>query len=474
MFSGGGQRGRLGVMFTLEQMDSAGWLAVVAVVLGLPAGALGVRWGLPRLVLPAVVGLLLGPAVLGEAWSEGHRALMTGGCSEHRVYESRRAALEDELASFADDITPEGADEARAMMAAELEPLREAVDTAEADRADQRRTLTWVFVCAALACCGALAGWSNIRATMTEAALLGLFMLLGAGLAAFAGAWVLDRLAVVPDVADRLPGLVLGCAAVATPIGARLLATFGKDELADVIDDRPALVQGAAVMLSMIVFVGLAMTTPPPPESAADTVANVQHLDLVAALATGGLVVVAIIVGFMLHDWRPATGADPPGLTAQVVMAVLLGGVAILSGVHPAAAAWVVGLTLFVAEPGGLVERLERLVTPVAALLVATRVELSQFNVWLLLAALIAFGDGKALGMAMSARLFGGRGWASALRMGATVAAGGIVPLAVALVLLEADLIAQPVFGALVLTTIIAAAMARPIMAMVMKLEPAG
>jgi len=461
-------------MFTADMLDSLAVQAVVALVLALPAAALGARLGLPRLVVPAVVGLLLSSAVLGNLAPDAHRLLVRGGYAEQQAYETQREQLQSALDSFADDITPAGAEEARQSMQAQIEPLRQAVDEAEAERRQLRRDLTWLAATLALLACGAMTRWSAIRPIMTEAALFGLFMLVGAALVATAGAALLGRMTVDPDAPRWLEGLILGCAAGGTPIGLHLLGRFRRDAIDPALDDRPSLAEGATIMVGLIVWVGLSLISA---EAPASGVAAQPSLNLTAALATAGLIVAGIVAGFLLNDWPRASRGSPVGDAPRILLAALLGaGAVIVLGVHPAAAAWIVGLTLAPeaadsqhdSEAGErtVAGRAADILIPVTALLIASRVDLAAPSIWLVLVVLIASGDGKALGMMFATRVFGGRSWGAAMRLGAVISAGGVLPMAVALALREAGLIDPALFTALVVGSIVTSALARPVMAM--------
>ncbi len=465
-------------MFDATALDSMVMLAAGAVAFALPAVALGVRLGLPAIAGPAVVGLLLSTAVLGEAWPDAQRLLIRGGYTEHREYQSRQAELQAQLDAIV-GVSPAGFEGAREQMRAQLRPLRDRVDRAEARRAEQLHAATWLLIIAAMATSVASAKPRPDRHGIVDAAMPAVAMLVTSALVAVAGAALLGRRPLDPDASRWLAGLILGCAAIASPLPATLLDRVGRNATDRSLDDRPALLQAASVLLVTLVWIGLAVVAGRDPV-ADESAPHRPPLDYRA----GGIALALLVAQTLIWRYMPDPRARANRSLARgglcvfmAVLGVVLPILAIGVGVHLLTVAWVWFAADVLAE-SGKVRRARHahhrlgawghpVIAGAAALLVAVQVDLSAFSVWLLLVVVIASGDGRALGMLLAVKLFGGRSWWTGMRMGAAAASAGVMSLAVAYALIDARVIDAALFAALVVGVIVNATLARPVLAIV-------
>ena len=109
-------------------------------------------------------------------------------------------------------------------------------------------------------------------------------------------------------------------------------------------------------------------------------------------------------------------------------------------------------------------DRLLWFVAPVAAALVAMRVEFAAPSTWLVLVAAVVLGDGRAIGAWLGARLLAGRSTGTGLRVGVANSVGGPLPLAVAFALHAGGIIDPALFAALVLAAGLTTLLATPTM----------
>jgi MFS family permease len=415
-------------------MDASEWIGIAALQL-LVLGALGAlggwiagRVGMVRILGGVVAGMLLGPAVLGQSPPDWHESLFGGGTPaqrELREYRAERESARRRLeATDASETALREFDQETERRLAELRS-----DAQEAGRPYRRASLAVAAAAVGIALlgAGALASVRGLLPAIGTAGPAGLLSLLTpAALAAFAGWAMLRTRWLTPDGADHtawLGGMALGCGVAAVPPGRRLLAWVGpirEGEEAEALRRSVRAAAWASGGAALLVVAVLLVVRADPSEPAAFGGMPHRYLGLgaLAALAMGA------ICGHLLRREDGPASARPPWwfLPAE-------------------------GL-LFAA--------------------VGARVPLlTEFDWLLVLVVLLLFGDGKSMGMMLGAKLFAHRDWLEGMRMGTVMAAGGVVPLAVALLLRVGGVIDGALFVALVLAAVLTAVLSRTMTRMI-------
>lgn len=429
-------------------VTQAAWVVPVALLAALAAKAVGQ----PRIVGALVAGLLLGPAVLGQVAPNLHQRLVTGGYEEHRSlrqYLSDQNELLVKLRSRGFDV--EASKDFQAQAVKGLHLRQRAYDEAIALR-DRSHALLTLFAAAALALAGGflLAGpkpaalLGDAGATATGAAVI--VVLFSAAAVSLLDHWLTGPEALVGGWALTAIALAAGL-----PIHAAIAAA-GPD------DDTPAL--HAATNRWLILGAWTA---------AAALIAAYGRP--VHAVGVGVFTVCVTTIGLPVAHLLQRKMADAAARDALslVLIAVLAAVGAAALNVHPLAALAIAALACpIVADTDApLARRLAELAAPIVALLVVLRIDpVQHFNPWLLLAALVVLGDGKAIGAWIAARFWARRDGEEALHAGASVFAGGAVLLTIAWLLHLRGIIDAPVYTAVVLAELILMIFYRPVLAM--------
>lgn len=411
-------------------------LAVLA-ALGTLGGWLAGRLGTARIAGAVLAGLLVGPAVLGRAAPDWHGALFGGSAPaqvELREYQTERAAARERLVDTGvTDVAVEAFDaETERRLAALRAEAREAGEPAR--RAGLIAAMVAVGI--ALFGCGWLAIGGGLDPPWRENPPnepIGLMSLLTpAALAAFAG-WALIRTHWVmlagQDTTLWLAGMALGCGAAAVPPGAKLLAWVGGDRAGDEAAAlrrsvrKIAWSNGRTALFALAALLLFGWATPEQPAA----FGGAMH-DWLGVIALGALALGAIVAWLVMKARRSGERTEVPPR-----------------------------------EPWRVV--------PMEGLLFAlagSRVALfSEFDWLLVLVVLVLCGDCKSLGVMVGAKLFAHRGWLEGMRMGTVIAAGGAVPVAVALLLREGGVIDGTLFTALVIASTLTAVLSRSMMRMI-------
>lgn len=434
----------------------AAWVAPVALGAALAAEALGQ----PRIVGAMVAGLLLGTGVLGQLAPHLHQRLVTGGHHERRAlqqYEHEQNELLVMLMQRGYD--DRGAKVFQDSAVAGIELRQRALDRAVAHR-DRARTILMLLAAAALVLAGGLAlaeprpapqltgaGLAALGAAVTVA-------LFSAGAVLLLNHWLTSAEAVVGGWALAAVALAAGL-----PIHAKL-------EPLTPGDDTPALHAATVRWLALGAWA-----------AAAALIAEYER----RYQSLGVLVFTVCVVTIGMHTAHllrrkiaEAFARDAVSLT--LILALAAAGAWTL-GVHPLAALAIAALACPIATgpDAALGRRLAGLAAPVVAMMAVLRIDPAHdFNAWLLLAALIVIGDGKAVGAWLAARGLARRDGLAALHLGAATCAGGALLLIVAWLLHARRIIDGPVYTAVVLAELIVMLLYRPVLAMAAAMREAG
>ncbi|MHB1157872.1 MAG: cation:proton antiporter domain-containing protein [Phycisphaerales bacterium] len=414
-------------------------MAMQGLIITVPA--LGAAWLARRVRLPGwtgalMVGLALG-AVLHSHWSGlSFEPFFIGGQPQMHAIEKYTEQHRGERRALVETgVTNEAVRELDRQHAAAMQPLIDAHAAEVTRHHDATRVLTLLIASLLLLI---VAGDKPKRPGDA------LPVALGAGLcisvAAYIAAWLLLK-------SDPMQWALLtaGCAAAALPISKRYLAGFD--------DDSRALLTSVAWWLLTI---ALAISAGVHPKFGPSPVLMLCFLTLtLIARACDAMLARAaspqpawrlLIALALAAAWLRLThGTSLPG--ALLPEALLPGAGALLPG------AWIVGQVLIGSnfDPRALM----RLIGPIVALLVGMSANvLADFHPWLVLAALVALCDARALGAWLMIRLLGGRG-RDGLRSGAILAVPGPTPLVVAWFLHDSRVIDAPLFNALILAALI-------------------
>lgn len=428
------------------------------------------RLGTAPMVGAVLAGVLLGPSVLGAVSPGAYRALFVGGEAEARAVREYQEAAEADLETLREiDATPVEVERYEAEVERELAQMR--AELAEA-RGPQARTLPIVamagIIFVMLTATRGIAGLRPWRPHMPTA------ICLAAGSAALAAVTAAALVALLAWLgryeaeAMWLGGIAIGCAAVATPIPAALLDRPQGHDL------KAPLLQLAVWCITLTLLGVLAVMTA---EGFAGAFGYAQAAGAVVVLIilglTAGPVVDAATERFVAVTSDGAR--SPVALVGFAVAVTVLIGMAIVGATLAA-----VALAVFVvatglrrsrhahASIGGFADRAgQGLFSPMLMALAGLHVNLlSDFDWLLLIVVLLAFGDGKSVGAVLA-----GRGshfpWRIGLKSGAALSSGTATPVTIALLLLLTGVIDGVAYTALVLTMVISAAIALPLMRMV-------
>jgi hypothetical protein len=427
-----------------------GQLAVLGVV-GLALGWLTDRFVGSPVLGGLIAGLLLSASVSGQWLPDLHQRVFDGGYEAAQQLQDKQEELADQrealVATGVTDVAVDGFDE---MAEQTLTPMREQVQTEQDRYASAFSMMAAVVLGAWLFCSGASVPIGRWRAHLRDAMPLALGCVLLVALLATVGGTLLGRMAAGAEAGRWFAGLLIICMAGALPMSLTLTRR-SEDEL----DDRSAITAGTALVLTLIAWVVAALVLVPAEAVAPETVSMpVQAGDALTALVLIALAMFA--VNPLLLRWPSPIGR------AGVVM--LFAGVsAIIVGLPGLLAALLAGLALG-HRSETVSDTFLKAATPVAAAAIAMQVSYDGWSWWLLVVVLIAAGDGKAIGMWLLSKLFGGRTWTSAFEMGAALSIAGLMPVVLAYLLKQYGLIDEPLFAAAVVATIIIELVMRPML----------
>ncbi|MEX2671106.1 MAG: cation:proton antiporter [Phycisphaeraceae bacterium] len=448
------------------------WVLVLTQALVLGAAGLVGAWAAGRigtapLIGAVLAGILLGPSVLGELAPDAYRFLFVGGGEQlQQIQAFEEQAREAREALVQTGVTEVAVEEHDAVVARELERMRAELEQA---RGPQDQTLLIVAMAGiAFVMLSATRGVSNLGAWRPRLPTAATIAIGSGSLAAITAAVLVTLLAWFgwfEAPALWIAGIAIGCAASAAPIPPLLLQKPGGRDL-----DAP-LLQISAWCVTFVLLAVIAVLAGPMDDGGSDYLLLTAAVLAVVVIAFGvGPIVDAVTDRFIAPT---SDGSRTPAALVgfALVVTTLLG----LAIVGPTLAT--VALALFVvatalrrshnahATLAGQSDRpAAALFSPMLMALAGVHVHLLvDFDWLLLLAVLIAFGDGKALGA-----LLAGRGsnlpWSTGLKSGAALAGGSATPIAIILLLLLTGIIDGRAYTALILAALIAAALALPLM----------
>ena len=413
-------------------------------VLGL-AGFVGCwaaqRVGLPRIVGGVLAGMLLGPMVLGEISPGAYHYLFAG---RYQLFELEQEFLNERHAARevleATGVTPVALVEFDAQTRAELRQMRIDADVREGPSTPQRvtRALTFAAGAAVLAAVGLAAPLRRFRRDVIEPLPTALGSAITAGVLAACLGWLLIYFRWVEPARPSLwlAGMAAGCAVAAAPIARRLIERLNFD-----------------------------YQSPPPEPPVNGTLPVARHAWNAAALS----VLLAMLAVVVLAAW-PVVERSEQWVSRIVPLGYAAGALIVLIASMVVAALALQGPPRPRRKPGGAWSGLFGVGEPLLLAIAGLHLNFTLGFSWLLLlAAWLAFGDGKALGGVLGARLIAGRPWPEAWQIGVLLAPGGATTLLVALLLRQAQVIDHELYAALVLAAVIAALLAGPELSLMMR-----
>lgn len=506
-------RAAASVAVGLEPMSGGMFDAIVMQVLlivpaAVVAGALAERLRLPAVLGAVVVGLLVGPGVLGQASPGMYERLFVGGAATGERIEQLRAEREAERRLLIDiDVTDTEVERHAAETERLLDPLRQ---RQAAERAAVRTAFElWsgAVIGLALLAAGMATPIGRLRSWLIDAtgpAIGGLAVvaLVGAG-----AAWLLG-MAAADGGRTWLIALLLGAAAASWPVPAWVRAGLDPTPVggagpakgaignrpgpAGLEDERP-LQAATPLLMTLVVWVLLGGGLVGLGDGAGGAAAVGWTVAATAGLAIAAVGAVGPLAAVAARRLRMRTReADALRVLVGLAVAAAAWGA---TGTHPAAAAVIAGLTIACIgrgkeqdeaaadrstagcanEPGAspwgaAAGRLWAWAGLAATAAIASRIDFAELDAtgwsvagWLglLVAVLLTAGDGKAMGVLLGVRLGANRGWRAALRIGSATAAGGPMTAIVAYLLWRAGAADMALLAALVAAAPIMAIFAR-------------
>ncbi|MBI1372276.1 MAG: hypothetical protein GC159_05885 [Phycisphaera sp.] len=437
--------------------------------------ARGAEWlGQPRLVGALLAGVLLGPMVFGDLAPETYERVMVGASAEraalHEMDVNTAKAIDDAKAI---QVTEVYVKQLEAERPKKLAPLQEALDRAEAEAS---RPLGWAVLGAivvALLAVGRRTSlfWATPRFHAPAMGLTGV-LICGA-----LTCWLIPLLGFGPSegssmTADLwLMGALVGCGATAAPwLVSR--PTGAPPEASAAASVTDAMLASAALVPFVAAGYVIDAAWRLAPVDDPSQALSWGSLTIVSGVAAAAFLVLLLgmpaLLGARRQRWV-IRRYEPAGIATLVVtVTVATMWFAATLGWHPAVGALIAALVL--STQPAVAQFLDRTLGPVAdyaaePLVIAyigTQLTFAGFSPWLALVVLILFGDGKAIG-AMGVGWFALRQSAEqAFRTGTAIATGGFIPLVIALMLRQANVIDDPLFASLVLANLVTAVVAGP------------
>lgn len=438
------------------------------------------RLGTARIVGGLIAGLLIGPSLLGKVAPDADRWLWKGAQTEL----AQLASLEAEYESAVKASIISGVSEIhREILKEEYEPrigeVASKVSRAEWAHESHTRALMIIAIVLILVACGRNAPMHGFAGLLPRATAI----MLGAVALPLIGGMVLwetlgaGRFAIAFEYLSWDDWIwAAGLAALAIPISPRLLNGLGSSAA----DDSPSrllpVMQAATALASIFLIVYLAAAThwldsmgeinvPP----------SVPSVVLALTTFVGGFAAALAISFFGFRVLEGKRAINPSGVIGLLFSASVLplAGAA-YADVSMAVGALAAGLA-FGALPSTaeIVKRhlapiADGIALPILCAYIGTRIDIIPHFDWVwVLIALILFSDGKALGVMLVGRYVCRLDWRASMRMGTILAAGGALPLIVALMVYEAGIIDQTLFVALVIANAVTAAFAAPVLRMI-------
>ena len=450
----------------------------------------------PRLVGGLLAGILLGPTVFGRLAPECHEYIFLGTADQRQTLETHMHEREQTRRSLADTgVTSVAVEEFDRRAAAERFEFERALADAQSQQtANLRRLVMWLAL--PLFLLGAAAEVRDRRVVQfwRDAVPVGVSVVVIAGALAAGAAWLMLGQGWI-DAPPASPtawstGLVLGCCIAALPLSRRLLSRLRRKAESPEADETPEIVRGAAAVNVMLVWLAILIIVPVlvvDGESHVASIAlrsvivNIATIVILAAIATvvvRGLV--DPIVGY-LQQRAQLDRAWSGSVTLLLVIALTAAmgwalswrtaacGGALLAGFLVAASPHLRGVA------GGLESLTRGVAAPIIVAFAALQVDfVSHFDWVLALIVLVLCGDGKALGAMVGLGVVAGRSGVASLRTGAALSAGGVMPVAVALLLHQAGLIDAPVLAALLIAAFATAQVVVPALTVINNIWPSG
>lgn len=432
------------------------------------------RLGTARIVGGLVAGLLIGPSLLGKVAPDAERWLWKGAQTEL----AELASLEEEYKSAMKASIISGVSEIhQEILKEEYEPRIIEAQTDALRAQDDHRHLTFGFAVFAMALLLLTIGRDgpllNVTGSLSRAVPLAVGSLVIPVVGAVAAAWLLGP----PNPGEVVsPGWIFaisaGLAVCAAPLSQRLLGKC-ESELSSIV------CAGALVNIAIVCIVlawefevnagrGASPTTP---------------LALAFAVLVGGAAIALLVAWIGSYLTRGAERQSEGWAVAVVVIAglgsTLLAvrlshSISVYFGVPFILGALAAGLAFgSLTNASAIVKRhlaplADGIALPILCAYIGTRIDLIPHFDWAwVLIALVLFGDGKATGVVFVGRYVCRLDWRASMRMGTILAAGGAVPLIVALMVYEAGIIDQTLFVALVIANAVTAAFAAPVLRMI-------
>ena len=442
---------------------------LVIVCGSLLSGALAARWGAPRFVGGVIVGLLLGATVLGHVWPSAHQLAIGGGYSQQRAMQEERAKYDRDRAALVDSgVTDVAVDELDAAHRDRTRILR-----GQMTHAQTRASSRWWDLTLAL---GSLllisAGFQARPLRFSELWLPGLpIAIVATALVAnftVLGHWLFDN----AMYAELVAALAITCVATALPVSPAVRRALASGQGVHPLVDLPQVALAGAVMLNVVAFIAARLTVYSTSAPVAGSRAAITY-SIVIGAALVALLVVRPVVGW-LTTRASRTTRD---LVITAIGSCLFVGAALPGNAHNAGAyVWpavlVIALALSAGGRPNFSRRAFDILSPIVAAIIMLRLDITTHLDWLLLlGVLVLYGDVKAIGAMLAARFIANRSWWDSLRLGTALAAGGVVPLMLAAMLHETQLLGDGLFTALALAITITAMLATPMLKLIDRLD---
>lgn len=449
------------------------------------------RLGTARIVGGLIAGLLIGPTLLGNLAPDAERWLWKGAQTERAAF----ASLEAEYESAVKASIISGVSEIhREILKEEYEPRigEAAMEVVDAESSHRSKTQRLAILAAAvfLLAVGRNGLSHDLIRTLPRAS----FMAIGIFAIPIAGTVVA---ASIFDMPQDLGGLQLSVApwipiaaisvlvsSVAVPMNSRLRDGYlGHAEPSDA-ERVLALIQLTTAIVTAVVFLvvvallvcgrqaaAAAFFKSPPPS----VIGLFKAMPIILAVLVGGFAAALAVTWFASRLFGERNSSEAvPAVGVLFVAALLAVGGAVYTGLPIILGALAAGLAFgSLANASEIVKRhlaplADGIALPVLCAYIGTRIDLIPHFDWVwVLVALIIFGDGKATGVMLVGRYVCRLDWRASMRMGTILAAGGAVPLIVALMVYEAGVIDQTLFVALVIANAVTAAFAAPVLRMI-------
>jgi Kef-type K+ transport system membrane component KefB len=439
--------------------------ATVLFVVGFAGCWLSHRLGWPRVVGGLLAGILLGPSVLGQLDQGLYRKIFLGGEIQYGILERYMENRENKRQTLVETgVTEAALEEFDETTRTTSDRMAEGVPSTDTD---QQRATVLIFgpAMSVVLMTGALA--IPLRSSR---------LALGAGTCAAAmaclGGWIVMDRAAPTEPALWLAGLAIGCAAMTAPLALTLMDRFVGSSL--LIDDEQLRPQREVWMASLPGLILSLMAA-----TAITGTVSTGHLGDITFDPTlwfwMNLIVAAGCPIAALAVCSPATHWSVRVLTGTVISMVILFMV-YTGGTWTTGAVGAMSVGILLAGAIGTRDEMGQphpwdallwIFEPVVLAIAGMSVRIESVDWAVLLVAVVAFGDGKALGALIPMRLMRNYSWTASLLGSATLASGGAGTAIVALLLLQAQVITEGVYAALILASILTTILIVPTMRLI-------